>query len=250
MTDSPILFSAPMVRALLAGTKTQTRRALKNGWQPMLNAPHDLVRTWFAPPEIPTLGIPNQWAESGIYAVKHGTRGYNRFLGMAPYRPGDRLWVKETWNVFAFSQDGECAWPCSKIPTATEMAEMEELAVRGVPKVIYRESDRAREWFKDQPWRVSIHMPRWASRLTLLVTDVRVQRLQDISEADAMAEGIVAAQEGYALTRAGECWGPTAAKAYFHLWNSINGPDAWDENPWCCAVSFQVVRQNIDEVGK
>jgi hypothetical protein len=233
VTDRPILFSAPMVRALLDGTKTQTRRVLKNGWQPVLNAPHDVVKTWFAPPDVPALGVANQWAESGIWAQKNGPQGYNRFLGLAPYRPGDRLWVKETWRT-------------SKV--ADELRPS-QLVGPGYSRIWY-EADRD-NCDQHGKVRVSIHMPRWASRLTLLVTDVRVQRLQDISEADALAEGAEAVdrQFDHRLSNAHKIdLGGTFSHVlgYERLWNSINGPDAWDRNPWVVAVSFTVEQRNID----
>ncbi len=237
MTDRPILFSAPMVLALLAGRKTQTRRVLKNGWQPMLNAPHDLVRTWFAPPEIPTLGIPGQWAESGIWAVKHGERGYNRFLGQAPYRPGDRLWVKE----------GHAFVPASAYRHSEGVQQTVDPADK-YQAAIYRAAwDRS----GSQLWRSPIHMPRWASRLTLLVTDVRVERLQDISEADAVAEGAEAVdlQFDHRLSNAHKidlAGTKSHALGYERLWNSIHGPGAWDANPWVVALTFAVQHGNID----
>jgi len=95
-------------------------------------------------------------------------------------------------------------------------------------------------------WRPSIYMPRWASRLTLLVTDVRVQRLQDISEADAIAEGIIPTANSQTI----DCATERPSDGFRALWNSIHGPEAWDANPWVAAISFDVVRANIDEDGK
>ena len=93
-------------------------------------------------------------------------------------------------------------------------------------------------------WRPSIHMPRSASRLTLTVTEVRVQRLQDISEEDARAEGI----EGEFLPWPQGYW--TYRPYFAELWNSLHGPDAWDANPWVVALSFTVQHGNIDQIGK
>jgi hypothetical protein len=100
-------------------------------------------------------------------------------------------------------------------------------------------------------WRPSIFMPRWASRLTLTVTDVRVQRLQDISEADAVAEGIQPLNSGFGYYDPTGSQGAAftwAADAFGHLWNSLHGPDAWDKNPWVAAYTFTVQHGNIDEV--
>jgi hypothetical protein len=232
MTDRPIIFSAPMVRALLAGTKTQTRRLLKPQWADGAN---QSFTGWRAERAASTL-----WNLMGGIGI-----GATLRVGRAP---GDRLWVKEAWNAFTFSQDGEDAWPTAKIPTADEILETKEAAYRFDVQAIHRESDRARKWFADQKWRPSIHMPRWASRLTLTVTEVRVQRLQNISEADAVAEGIIATHEGWATDAHGRHWGPTARDAYRILWNDLHGPGSWDANPWVVAVTFTVQRGNIDEV--
>lgn len=200
MADRPILFSAPMVRALLEGRKTQTRRVLKS--QPRVGE------------EIIDLG-------NRHFAIRCMASGDYWSMKQPPHVPGDRLWVRERLERANY---GAVGYPANG------------------------------DWLPNTPWiwqrnsLPSIHMPRWASRLTLLVTDVRVQRLKHISEADALAEGIVPTIDGYALTRAGECWGPTAAKAFETLWNSINGPDAWDANPWVAAISFTVHRANIDQV--
>jgi len=91
-------------------------------------------------------------------------------------------------------------------------------------------------------------MPRWASRLTLTVTDVRVQRLQDITEDDAQAEGLVQAYEGWATDTQGRCWGPTARDSFVQLFDSLHGTHAWGKNPWVVALTFDVHRGNIDEV--
>ena len=114
----------------------------------------------------------------------------------------------------------------------------------GRPWVRYRATDEL-----DVPsgtrWRPSIHMPRWASRLTLTVTDVRVQRLQEISEEDARAEGAYPCEGGWSYGGS-PLAGTTARGAFYCLWNSLHGPDAWSANPWVCALTFTVDRRNID----
>lgn len=216
MADRPIIFSAPMVRALLDGRKTQTRRILK-------------------PP--------------------YGTLEYLRDGTWRPIYtkcfPGDRLYVREAFNAFQFSQDGDEAWPV-KIPTLEECKEADELGYRyGAPQIVHRESDRARKWFSDQKWRPSIHMPRWASRLTLTVTDVRVQRLQDISEGDAIAEGCdpVHVAPGGSTGNPSDGW-LSYSEGFRTLWNSLHGPDAWDANPWVVALTFTVQHSNIDQLSQ
>jgi len=96
-------------------------------------------------------------------------------------------------------------------------------------------------------WNPSIHMPRWASRLTLTVTDVRVQRLQDISAADSIAEGVEC--ETCAAMAQSACHGKgcfSSLADFRALWNSLHGPDAWDANPWVVALTFTVEQRNID----
>lgn len=226
MTERPILFSGPMVRAILDGRKTQTRRVLKGAWQAALEG-HDHVKTWFAPHDVPAAGIPNQWAESGIWVEKWGPRGYNRHLGFSPFRPGDRLWVREAWAPLAALTHGDPG--------------VQALADRG----FYR-ADNSTVEGEISTWRPSIHMPRWASRISLDVTGVKVERLQDISKDDAIAEGLQRLPETgrWAVEQGGPCCDRTAfdpRTAFGWLWTSINGPGSWDTNPWVIAITFQRV---------
>ena len=191
MKESPILFSAPMVRALLAGTKTQTRRIFK---------PDRM--TWDANGRYTT------------YAMRGGelsTTGSGPFkpsswLHYCPYgQPGDRLWVRESF---------------ARVPTACESEDI-------VFAADYQDgSDRA----AGVRYTPSIHMPRAVSRITLEITGVRVERLQDISRGDAMAEGCPFPNMAQ---------GPDPRDWYAELWGAINGPDSWAENPWAWAVEFK-----------
>jgi hypothetical protein len=200
MVDRPILFSAPMARALLAGSKTQTRRVIKP--QPAGGVRESvLVRS----------GI-----EDG-----HGREIRPRF------EPGDRAWVREAWQV-----EEAGPWTLHNVAGRIHYA-----ADGGKPPIIPTENG-----FRTGRWRPSIHMPRWASRATLLIDDVRVQRLQDISEEDAAAEGVTRSDWEYDT---GECC-DTAREAFGRLWDHINGPGAWASNPWVGPPTFRVVAQNID----
>lgn len=196
MMERPILFSGPMVRAILEGRKSVTRRAMKP--QPVLN-------------------------ERGFWNWKaHGWQGdcgpMRSALEDCPYgAPGDRLWVREAWQAdppddgtWAYTQWAGCA-------TST----IDEIPRRfRAPKhCLYRASWDGFEL----RWRPSIHMPRWASRLLLEVTEVRVQRLQDISEEDARAEGV------------------ESRAAFCGLWDTLNGAGEWRANPWVWAMSFRRV---------
>ena len=175
--------SAPMVRALLNGTKTQTRRVVKRFE----------VRAGMPEPEMQSL------------------------LRCCPYgAPGDRLWVRETF---------------AKIDGQTQPW------IETDYRATYTHGDRLGDSLGiKKRWTPAIHMPRAASRITLEVTGVRVERLQDISEADAKAEGITA-----------PCYpengGASYALAYRFLWDSINGADAWERNPFVWCVSFRVIER-------
>lgn len=230
MTDRPIIFSAPMVRALLDGTKTQTRRVLKV--QPPKN--EDFPGSYFGLGRKVADGV--KWHSLNQYPNLHkhptkwdldGSVGVARCAGFpmeydARFAIGDRLWVRENFQLLSFGD---------YVPTKARPAD-----------VRFAATDRCADLPSDvrgYPWRPSIHMPRWASRLTLIVTDVRVQRLQDISDNDALAEGV---------NRTNTSIYGYATKRFERLWNSINGPDAWEANPWVVAVSFEVHQSNIDQL--
>ena len=219
MRERPILFSAPMVRALLDGSKTQTRRVMKP--QLVYGTVAGLFNSWY---------LPRSEGGGTLYP-----NGKEKILSTCPYgQPGDRLWVREAWRA-------ELTWDTTK-PS-------------GIPNeaaLWYEADDQQRNNGRGTKFkgklRPSIHMPRWASRITLEITEVRVERLQDISEADARAEGI------FPHVRGGWHWlkhdssNPddwnqfgykTAALAFQALWESINGPGSWATNPWVWVVEFR-----------
>jgi hypothetical protein len=191
MKERPVLFSAPMVRALLEGRKTQTRRLVK----PM----SALGLRLYAPRTAEIIGA------GGDGLALH-----------CPYgEPGDRLWVRETWAPF------------------------DSLAIsrRDRDRMFYRADDEQR-YETDGVWRPSIHMPRWASRITLHVTSVRVERLQAITEEDAIAEGFDPTPFEPDFDAPWLPKTPAAARMSF-LWNVINGERAaWASNPWVWVVGF------------
>lgn len=208
MADRPILFSAPMVRALLAGTKTQTRRMVKP--QPPTEA-KDAGVIGSGDPK--SNGI---WVWLDDTDIEWCSPIGDEFR--CPYGvPGDRLWVKET---HALAPD------------------------HGLYGVRYFATDAVHDLRKRRP---SIHMPRWASRLTLTISDVRIQRLKDISEEDAMAEGLKWVVPG--MWSVDSVSVPVVSHdprvAYFQLWDHINGEGAAAANPWVWAVSFEVQKANI-----
>lgn len=173
--ERPILFNGPMVRAVVNGTKGQTRRMVKE--RPGLASVLDIVA-----------------------------------CGRCPYGEiGDRLWARETW------------------------APRSNLTLAKIQRPFYRATDGVGDMKNPSRWRPSIHMPRWASRISLEITDVRVQRLNDINDEDAFAEGVDrCGHDGY-HTDQGRC-------AFRSLWESINGVGSWDANPWVWAISFKRVQ--------
>lgn len=211
MTDRPIIFSAQMVRALLVGRKTQTRRVLR--------------------PQLGNIAQAFEFTTGSWRFVGHdGVRVYQSFR--PPFSNGDRLWVREAHALV----------PSSAYRMSDGVAQVIDPSDRDYA-CVYREG-----WERSAPrWRPSIHMPRWASRLTLIVTDVRVQRLQQISEEDAVAEGVMSDTDGWTdyLMPSTQCC-QSARASFCSLWNSIHGPEAWDANPWLAAITFRTIRANID----
>jgi hypothetical protein len=212
MKERPILFSAPMVTAILAGKKTQTRRIADMD---------KLIRA-----DVRDYGPDfdgHEWSASINAHIR------------CPYgAPGGRLWVRETWGLFDRDSGGGSkgygvAWRATH-PNLDDAVEW----IDGPVDYGYPEAPAAPSLVPSDNWRPSIHMPRWASRLTLEVTSVRVERLHDISESDALAEGCSASGEWSA---AGVST-PSARADFGGLWRSINGVESWAANPWVWVVGF------------
>ncbi len=211
MKERPILFSAPMVRALLAGTKTQTRRECK-------------------------------FTSGGHLKEVNGHRRWHRAdpdaILACPYgRPGERLWVRESWRYCCAQMSPHC------VATIEYKADGAKRNIAVKPEQLPQpRPENGEGWdermrYLEKWWamgRPSIHMPRWASRITLEVTGVRIERLQEISDADAWSEGI---DQNEALSMG--CTDMAAVAAFSALSESINGPDSWDANPWVWVVEFK-----------
>lgn len=210
MKERPILFSGPMVRAILEGRKTQTRRVIAKQPIDILPCKGDWAgKRWVS------IDTREPKPSGTIFGCKYGV-------------PGDRLWVRETHAIVP-----ESAYRNSDgIEQTINPSDRYEAAV-------YREGfDRSRSF----RWRPSIHMPRWASRITLEIVKVRAQRLAHISLNDCKAEGV-----GSECTPADprEKWRPDRPyfEAFYRLWNSINGPRGfgWEDNPWVWVIEFKRV---------
>lgn len=184
MKERPILFSGEMVRAILEGRKTQTRRIVgTRGVDPYMKQPFitDVI------PDVKDCYI----------------------------KESDLLWVRETW------------WCESNSPVSPDS-----------PSMFYRANQTDDEWAKNFKWKPSIHMPRWASRITLKVTSVRVERLNEISARDCEAEGITVPASGYSSQHNRDI---TLQVKYRSLWESIYGKSSWETTPWVWVIEFELV---------
>ncbi|MBN8260955.1 MAG: hypothetical protein J0L59_01365 [Xanthomonadales bacterium] len=227
MRERPILFSGAMVRAILEGHKTQTRRVVKN------------------PPAAQFCGLKSSLgypASEGSTWAGFGNPSDPMYVRCPYGQPGDRLWVRETWGY----RGGSWSTEAPEVQSVNIHYQADDSRISytraadddsGLPRC--REprpdEDYVEDYYNDflnrywKQWRPSIHMPRWACRLELEITDVRVERLQAISEADAVAEG--------ASTP-----GPFARHHFMDLWASINGQASWDANPWVWALTFKRIK--------
>ncbi|WP_315132902.1 hypothetical protein [Achromobacter marplatensis] len=223
MRERPILFSAPMVRALLAGTKTQTRRIAK-------------------PVRHPDLG--NLYDAGALVLEREPQHVIDR---ACPYgQPGDRLWVRE---AFRFAASLDRLSPNDVGEKALDAG----YSTPWAPTQFEADGRRAGSWhgFDTPPTvttpgklRPGIHMPRWACRLVLEVTGVRLERLNEISDDDIASEGIQEWIDG------GVDHDGYPRDAFRSLWESINGAGSWQANPWVWVVEFRVLHPRTDGGGR
>lgn len=228
MKEHPLLMNGAMVRAVLDGSKTQTRRIVKK------------------------VGLAAPVPQSVIDGAATYAGG---MVAHCPYgQPCDRIWVRETWGVISHAWDEACNlidWVPDRPATAISEMPFGQGYYSG--HVIYA-ADGAFEWSGDDDgdgeprsaWHPSIHMPRRASRIQLEIVSVRVERLQDISDADIVAEGIdmealAESQDRYDIVCKGSDASGRATErtAWRDLWESTGGD--WDANPWCWAITFKRV---------
>ncbi|SWX55482.1 morphogenetic protein [Klebsiella pneumoniae] len=200
MTERGMIFNSEMVRAILDVRKTQTRRPVK------------------FPVHDKNLGCELAGNELA------GELSAGNYLNSAFGKPGDRIWVRETFQGPLFDYDLMDSY--CKDPTPFEKPEFCVYKADGVPAPEFYDADDELHCC----WRPSIHMPRWASRILLEITDVRVERLLSMSQDDARAEGVIAAS------------GPMeAGLAFRELWDSIYGEESWNANPWVWVIEFKRV---------
>ncbi|EOK9227771.1 hypothetical protein QFV42_RS18680 [Escherichia coli] len=212
-----MIFNGEMVRAILDGRKTQTRRIMKDqpsdGFHPTHNGYDlDLNAHWYTPGVVDKNGY-LQPAKKDVFGVADENEGYTCPFGEV----GDRIWVRETFAAF----DADWKFP----------GRPHDLKDGPWPNVIYPASGAG---VLPGTLRPSIHMPRWASRLTLEITGVRVERLRDLSEDDAKSEGITPPSGGVLP-------GWEYRINFRDLWMSIYGADNWEANPWVWVIEFKVV---------
>lgn len=216
MNEKPILFNSEMVNAILSGRKTQTRRIMRD--QPEVIPPED------------ECGVPGYWIpyNAGKTMVRNEMMTIACPLGAV----GDQLWVRETFALLG-NEDGVCVdWQdnmvkgdeqaAARIYKASCEQKHDDYGLYSIPDSAYWKPDTSNMKYEGS-WRPSIHMPRWASRINLLITGVRVERLNDISDADARAEGVTANEYS------------SARHVFGALWQSIYGADnskSWQGNPW------------------
>lgn len=219
MRERPIIFNADMVRAVLDGRKTQTRRIIK--WRE-LNKGLNLQFSGLRVSE-----------ELGGWVIESNSRTSSEWRCQPTPCPfgavGDRLWVRETFRVHSRATDvATLVYKTSEQQSWTQQTHRVPIEKCNKPAVV-------------DTWTPSIHMPRWASRITLEITGVRVERLQDISRADAIAEGgpkshpsIDAVSQDYGF--------PDFSRSWFgQTWWSIYGEESWKANPWVWVVEFKRV---------
>lgn len=251
MKERPILFNGAMVRAILAGQKTQTRRVIKE--------PNNGVTTLMDNGQPLALDHDDQWVQRPC-----------------PYgQPGDRLWVRETWRIGAWDENkgafaiDYCDGPSRKwltIPHDDHGDKFQDLWIDCCDELHRKSIHPCNGDYSWEPGssplrrRPSIHMPRWASRITLEITDVRVEQVQDISEDDAQAEGFSKlSKDGGQVYKYGlpdsdglpgndnsgwhwQDWDIDARIAFKRLWDSINAKRGfgWEKNPWVWVLRFHV----------
>lgn len=236
LKERPILFSGEMVNAILAGRKTQTRRVLK-----------------YQPIDVLPMEAPNRWVTLDTLDPNHGKVVKCRY-GI----PGDHLWIREKWKIqslmdgepmtFRYAADDAICEENSYADCIQYESWYENIVEQSTNELVKlkwpdQDGDGIYRWDNSPlKWRPSIHMPRWASRITLEIVDIRAERVQEISEADAEAEGIhllgLPETERHNHPR-------KHIVAFRAIWDSINAKKGfgWDTNPWVWVIEFGLIKK-------
>jgi hypothetical protein len=201
MKERPILFSTPMVQAILQGRKTQTRRIVNP--QPLTGMTHVAGNLWRPLEQPPSLN--------------------GKLLGCQYGKRGDILWVRETWGKAQSNYAHSDTY-------------------------LYKADDYPDDFSPVAKWKPSIHMPKEAARIFLKIIDVRVERLQEISQEDAISEGIEfkidetsVSLNSYKIYEANNWWDENPIQSFKSLWESINGQESWNKNPWVWVIEFEIL---------
>ncbi|MCX2201504.1 hypothetical protein LDO48_16535 [Pantoea agglomerans] len=219
MRERPILFNADMVGAVLDGRKTQTRRIIQSPAKNMQASGHKVIE--YREPG-------DKWYGEHVFSMRNQSGTWcdytkEQFLAKCPFGAvGDRLWVRETFRVHSRATDvATLVYKASEQQSWTQQTHRVPIEKCNKPAVV-------------DTWTPSIHMPRWASRITLEITGVRVERLRDLSEEDAKSEGVIPPAGGVLP-------GWEHRINFRDLWMSIYGADNWEANPWVWVVEFKRV---------
>nr|WP_041930735.1 hypothetical protein [Pantoea ananatis] len=241
MRERPILLNAEMVRAVLDGRKTQTRRIIQSPAKNMQVRGHECI-SYRAPGD--------KWYQDYVFSMRDrsGTwqdYKHEQFLAKCPFGAvGDRLWVRETFRVHSRATDvATLVYKASEQQSWTQQVHRVPIEKCNKPAVI-------------DTWTPSVHMPRWASRITLEITGVRVERLNSISHRDACREGLFREEYNwrenefplddiaYRTSSAAKTRYSCPKRCFQELWQSIYGVDSWQANPWVWVIEFKRVEVN------
>lgn len=246
MKERGMIFNGEMTRAILDGRKTQTRRIMKLQPKPSKSRPGDF---WFSSKKLESMVHVSDLAPGNSPIAD-----YHLFIQehCCPFGAvGDRIWVRETWATLG-NEDGCCVdWEgnlckgdersAARIYRASCEQRPGDYGLWSIPDDAYWKPHTKEHKFEGA-WRPSIHMPRWASRILLEITDVRVERLNAISQEDAQAEGMELT--GWRPTYSDPDSGGEVMTPYDNfaeLWSSIYGDESWKANPWVWVISFERV---------
>ncbi|MBP8005845.1 MAG: hypothetical protein KAZ18_02970 [Acinetobacter sp.] len=226
MKERPILFSTEMVKAILEGRKTQTRRVMrrqpdaveyfKRGEETTdTNAKYAILRCYNNPKGFKKCA--SGWSADAKYKTP-----------FHEFNVGDQLWVRETWQIIG----DPATLPCQR----------HNLIYRAdYPNCVDKRYDTIPD-ISEVKFKPSIHMPRWASRIQLEITNIRVERLNDISDSDAKAEGVLETMYGWKSQSDSYRYGETPSAAFHILWEEINGSESIKANPWVWVVEFKIIQ--------